>query len=60
MNVLVTGGSGGLGTAVCKALSDRGDQVFVCVYRIKNSMKLKLLNMLPMVLQDRIYLSATK
>ena len=30
MNVLVTGGSGGLGTAVCKALSDQGDQVFVC------------------------------
>ena len=27
---LVTGGNGGLGTAVCKALADRGDLVFVC------------------------------
>ncbi|HOP10441.1 MAG TPA: SDR family NAD(P)-dependent oxidoreductase [Oscillospiraceae bacterium] len=30
MNILVTGGSGGLGAAVCKALADRGDTVFVC------------------------------
>jgi len=27
---LVTGGTGGLGTAICKALADRGDRVIAC------------------------------
>ena len=27
---LVTGGTGGLGTAICKALAERGDRVIAC------------------------------
>jgi len=37
MYVLVTGGNGGLGTAVCKALAGRGDTVFVCDRLLPNT-----------------------